>query len=577
MIDIRHYILENDPIKDTYKFNGVPIQVEWKKGQTRQYPGSPWKNKFGYDYGYIPKTNCFTKDTKISLLNGEEKTLYDLEQDYKLGVENWVYTISDSKKIIPQKIQWVGKTKENLEMVRVTLDNNEIIVCTVDHRFKLRSGVYLPISECKVGYSLMPLYRRLSSKRSYKNNNKGYEELFDIESQKWVLTHKLVRDLYLNFNGFQVIHHKDYNSRNNYPKNLIPMKCREHLELHKKRLIELWKDPEYRNKMINISKKSDRTISSQKLKKYWDDPIKKRKASKRAKNRWSNPEYRERGLKHLLNIKNTPEYKNRMTEYYNTIEFKNRQSEVLCNLHKDPDFIRACKESKKKLWGDPDYRNKMSIHLKKQREDPEFRKNRSEGSSKFLKNLWKDPDYRKMKSNSLKEKWKDPEYRKMMSKSISNVSKKPIDKNCPDCGDHFTSIPLYASHRKVCKKKHALFNHKIKSIEFLKERFDGYDIQVTGDNPNFALSAGVFVHNSSDQMELDVGVYNRNGQTDWVGLLSQVDYKTGEFDETKVMLGFPDIQTIKELYTQALSPKMFGGVKVISWNDFVKNYIRGYK
>jgi DNA gyrase subunit B len=42
------------------------------------------------------------------------------------------------------------------------------------------------------------------------------------------------------------------------------------------------------------------------------------------------------------------------------------------------------------------------------------------------------------------------------------------------------------------------YNHKIKKIEWLDEKNDVYDLEVK-DSHNFALSAGVFVHNSSKQ------------------------------------------------------------------------------
>ena len=42
------------------------------------------------------------------------------------------------------------------------------------------------------------------------------------------------------------------------------------------------------------------------------------------------------------------------------------------------------------------------------------------------------------------------------------------------------------------------YNHKIKEIVFLKDKIDVYDIEVPGTH-NFALSSGVFVHNSAKQ------------------------------------------------------------------------------
>jgi len=51
--------------------------------------------------------------------------------------------------------------------------------------------------------------------------------------------------------------------------------------------------------------------------------------------------------------------------------------------------------------------------------------------------------------------------------------------------------------RKI-EEKIITYNHKIKSIRFIKEKMDVYDIEVPGTH-NFALASGVFVHNSCKQ------------------------------------------------------------------------------
>jgi hypothetical protein len=50
------------------------------------------------------------------------------------------------------------------------------------------------------------------------------------------------------------------------------------------------------------------------------------------------------------------------------------------------------------------------------------------------------------------------------------------------------------------QKMYEVLNHKVVSIEYIDEREDVYDIEVA-DNHNFALSAGIFVHNSKDQAD----------------------------------------------------------------------------
>lgn len=82
--------------------------------------------------------------------------------------------------------------------------------------------------------------------------------------------------------------------------------------------------------------------------------------------------------------------------------------------------------------------------------------------------------------------------------------------------DSLTRLFLYYNIRKdretinknISYKIKKIKNHKIDHIEFLSEVADVYDITVQ-DNHNFALDAGVFVHNSKDQADSVTGaLYN---------------------------------------------------------------------
>lgn len=50
-------LIKNDPTQDTLDYKKVKINIEWPKGSTREYPGSPYKNKMHADYGYIRNTD----------------------------------------------------------------------------------------------------------------------------------------------------------------------------------------------------------------------------------------------------------------------------------------------------------------------------------------------------------------------------------------------------------------------------------------------------------------------------------------------------------------------------------------
>lgn len=125
---------------------------------------------------------CFTKDTKISLLDGREVSFEYLVENYS-DKEFYVYSYDlEKNKIVAGKAHSPRKTGENREILKITLDNGEEIKCTKNHPFLLKNGEYKIANELTVGESLMPLYR--------KHNKHGYE-LF-LDNNKWKLDRKSV-------------------------------------------------------------------------------------------------------------------------------------------------------------------------------------------------------------------------------------------------------------------------------------------------------------------------------------------------------------------------------------------------
>lgn len=204
---------------------------------------------------------CFTGDTKISLLDGRELTLKEIEKEFGNG-EFWVYSCNEKGRILPGRAHSLKKTRENAELVEVELDNGEKIHCTPDHKFMLRDGTYCEASKLSSGISLMPLYRQ---KINSSHNRRGYEQFFDNHAQKWMYTHWRVaeeiygtkRDANGRFSKSYHVHHKDFNSLNNSPNNLQWLTCAEHNKLHN----DIIKDP--------ILDANRRKASSEALKRTW--------------------------------------------------------------------------------------------------------------------------------------------------------------------------------------------------------------------------------------------------------------------------------------------------------------------
>jgi len=187
-------------------------------------------------------TGCFVDDTKISLLNGTEVPISDLVKDQ----EYWVYGCKPSGEVIPTKVKALGITRQDNKYCEVTLDNDEVVKCTTDHLFMLRDGTYKRADELVEGESLMPLYRRISEKD---DRIQGYEIYLDNSDGKEWYTHQTIgfdinkdqiskcwSDIKDNNKSdkYLIIHHKDFNKRNNEPSNLPWMGEHDHWKLHSK-------------------------------------------------------------------------------------------------------------------------------------------------------------------------------------------------------------------------------------------------------------------------------------------------------------------------------------------------------
>lgn len=79
---------------------------------------------------------CLSLDTKIPLLNGGVKSLSALINEFNSGKNNYVFSCNpETGEEIIGNIAWAGITHRNAEVLKITLDNNEELICTPDHKF----------------------------------------------------------------------------------------------------------------------------------------------------------------------------------------------------------------------------------------------------------------------------------------------------------------------------------------------------------------------------------------------------------------------------------------------------------
>ncbi|WNC60767.1 ATP-binding protein [Thermosynechococcus sp. QS41] len=196
---------------------------------------------------------CFAGDTKVALADGRCLSFVELMAEQAAGEEHFGYTVRHDGTIGIERLVNVRKTKTNAEVIKLTLDNGEVIICTPDHRFMLRNGEYKEAQALTPDDSLMPLYRKASSSADSGITIDGYEMVWDPRSNSWLFTHMLAdwynrwQEKYALESG-EHCHHVDFNKRNNNPTNLIRLSADAHLELHRQHIDKTLHRPEVKEK-----------------------------------------------------------------------------------------------------------------------------------------------------------------------------------------------------------------------------------------------------------------------------------------------------------------------------------------
>jgi DNA gyrase subunit B len=102
---------------------------------------------------------CFSGDTLVALADGRVLSFENLVKEQAEGKEHFGYTIRKDGTIGLERLINARMTKAQAKVIRLTLDNGEIIVCTPDHQFMLRDGSYKAAEQLTTSDSLMPFYR----------------------------------------------------------------------------------------------------------------------------------------------------------------------------------------------------------------------------------------------------------------------------------------------------------------------------------------------------------------------------------------------------------------------------------
>ena len=87
---------------------------------------------------------CFHGDTQVALADGRNLSFKQLIVEQAQGKEHFCYTIGDRGTVGIERIIHPRITKVKARVIKVTLENDQTLICTPDHQFMLRDGSYKP-------------------------------------------------------------------------------------------------------------------------------------------------------------------------------------------------------------------------------------------------------------------------------------------------------------------------------------------------------------------------------------------------------------------------------------------------
>ena len=436
---------------------------------------------------------CFSGDTKIALADGRDITFKELVQEYKKGKKNYCYTILPDGHIGIEEIKDPRITKQDAEVIKIALDNDEEIVSTPDHLFMLRDGTYKKADELTSGDSLMPLYRK-HSQVGGKITIDGYEMVFDPHSNFYIFTHMLAdrynlgKKIYLEQDGDHR-HHKDFNKLNNNPNNITRLTKEAHLQHHREMAKRTLFRPEVREKLAALRRTPE---FRETIRKAMTTPEMRKQLSERAQKQWSNNEYKEFMKEKFLAF------------YHNSKEYREKNNALLF-------------ENQKKYWSSEAHRKLQTERTKKFFETHSARK---EELSALAIKQWQNVELREWRREKTKTQWtsefrekRKNAYGRTYLRKALDALKEVYEKKGYIDEAAYDAIRKEKNDRSIVrldtisgrffgddveKLKEAVIsrNHKVRAVFHLEERMDVYDIEVPHTH-NFALASGVFVHNSA--------------------------------------------------------------------------------
>ena len=186
---------------------------------------------------------CFVGGTEVRLLNGAAKTFEQLVLDNSKGIKNYGYAYDiESKQTQVAELKAPRITKYVTELIDVQLSNGVVETCTPDHLWLLRTGEYRRAEDLRADDELMPHTEYVEFGRRYvvspKFSTAGKPSRRGARADVYRLAGMLKSSNRKNFEKLLAlganpqIHHKDHDTENDLPGNLVVLSSADHLKEH---------------------------------------------------------------------------------------------------------------------------------------------------------------------------------------------------------------------------------------------------------------------------------------------------------------------------------------------------------
>ena len=142
-----------------------------------------------------------------------------------------------------------------------------------------------------------------------------------------------------------------------------------------------------------------------KMKDFSNSPQEKSNRKNRMIEIWKNPTYREFQVKERKERYENPEYIEKRKKIFESKEYSEKRSKITKKIWQNEESKKKLLQERKERWDDEEYRKRLSESAKKKWENPEFRKKQSEKFSLGQKKRSENPEYRKTQSERAKAQW----------------------------------------------------------------------------------------------------------------------------------------------------------------------------